>query len=190
MAKSAVIFISGGVRSGKSSFAENLAAEAAKTTNGQLHYIAAGQSTDPEMAERIARHQRDRLQSGLDWKTWEQPVELGEMADLFTKKDIVLLDCLTTLLNNEIFQQDDEWKKPDFQRKVMESILAGIEGIAQSCQLFIIVSNEVLNEMQGDNTLVKIYGKMLGYLHQQIVAIAKQAYLVEAGIPLLMKGSE
>ena len=190
MAKSGVIFISGGVRSGKSSFAEKLATEAAKETNGQLHYIAAGQSTDPEMAERIARHQRDRETSRLTWKTWEQPVELGNIADLFIKKDIVLLDCLTTLLNNEFFQQDEEWKKPDFQRKVMKSILSGIEGISQSCQLFIIVSNEVLNEIQGDNELVRIYGRMLGQLHQQIVAIAKQAFLVEAGIPLLMKGRE
>ncbi len=190
MAKSAVIFISGGVRSGKSSFAEKFAAEAARKTDGQLNYIAAGQSTDREMVERITRHQIDRQKSGLGWKTWEQPVELGNIADVFTKNDIVLFDCLTTLLNNEFFQQDDEWKKPDFQAKVRNSILSGIEKIAQNCQLLIIVSNEVLNEMQGDNELVRIYGRMLGQLHQQIVAIAEYAYLVEAGIPLLMKGSE
>lgn len=190
MAKSVIIFVSGGVRSGKSSFAEKLATDAARAMNKKLHYIAAGQATDREMAERITRHQRDREKSGLDWKTWEQPVELGKLADSFTKEDIVLLDCLTTLLNNEFFQNDNEWKKQDFQQKVMKSILAGIEDIAKNCRLLIVVSNEVLNEIQGDNELVTIYGKMLGKLHQHIVAIAEKAYLVEAGIPLLMKGSE
>lgn len=190
MAESSLVFISGGVRSGKSSFAEKFAADKAEETGGRLHYIAAGQSSDPEMEKRIFRHQRDRSESGLIWKTWEQPVGLTKLSGVFTNKDIVLLDCLTTLLNNEFFRMDEQWIKPDFQRTVMQSILEGVEEIARKCQLFIVVSNEVLHERQGDNELVFIYGKMLGKLHQNIVAKAKQAYLVEAGIPLLMKGVE
>ncbi|WNS75912.1 bifunctional adenosylcobinamide kinase/adenosylcobinamide-phosphate guanylyltransferase [Bacillus sp. DTU_2020_1000418_1_SI_GHA_SEK_038] len=190
MAESTIIFISGGVRSGKSSFAEQLAAEEAKKTGGQLHYIAAGQASDSEMKERILRHQKDRLDSGLNWKTWEKPNELQEFSGFFTDTDIILLDCLTTLLNNEFFSVDEQWMKLEFQQKVMQGILEGIKQISQNCHRLIIVSNEVLNESQGSNELVFIYRRMLGQLHQQIVAKAKQAYLVEAGIPILMKGKE
>ncbi|MBS4192547.1 bifunctional adenosylcobinamide kinase/adenosylcobinamide-phosphate guanylyltransferase [Bacillus sp. FJAT-49705] len=190
MAESSLIFISGGVRSGKSSFAEKLAADYAQEIDGQLHYIAAGQSSDPEMEERIRRHQNDRLESGLNWTTWEQPVELTKLRHTFQSKDIVLLDCLTTLLNNEFFSQDEMWKSPDFQKQVMASIMEGIEQIAQKCHHFIIVSNEVVYEPLGDRELVYIYGKMLAQLHRNIVAKAYQAFLVEAGIPLLMKGIE
>ena len=185
---SSIIFICGGVRSGKSSFAEKIAAEDAAKINGQLHYLAAGRNSDAEMTERIARHQKDREQSGLAWKTWEQPVDLIALTGVFSKKDVVLLDCLTTLLNNEFFSVDEQWQNVDFQKKVMKSILAGIEQISAQCYQLIIVSNEVLHEAQGDNELVFIYGKILGQLHQQVVAKAHHAYLVEAGIPLLMKG--
>src|SRR5690606_5688809 len=91
----ALIFICGGVRSGKSSFAEKSAAGIASQINGVLNYVAAGQPSDPEMKERIDRHQKDRMESGLDWKTWEKPAELNTISAAFSSKDVVLLDCLT-----------------------------------------------------------------------------------------------
>ncbi|MED3570884.1 bifunctional adenosylcobinamide kinase/adenosylcobinamide-phosphate guanylyltransferase [Cytobacillus praedii] len=189
MAKqSSLIFISGGVRSGKSRFAERLAASIANQTAGNLHYIAAGQSSDPEMERRIVRHQKDRSKSGLNWKTWEQPRDLKRLSSVFTSNDVVLLDCLTTLLNNEFFSSEDLWKESFFQEQIMCSIIEGVEQIAKSCRALIIVSNEVLNERIGNNELVFIYGRMLGRLHQHIVTSAKEAYLVEAGIPVRMKG--
>jgi adenosylcobinamide kinase/adenosylcobinamide-phosphate guanylyltransferase len=189
MAKqSSLIFISGGVRSGKSSFAERLAAAIANQTAGSLHYIAAGQSSDPEMERRIARHQKDRSKSGLNWKTWEQPRDLKQLSSVFTANDVVLLDCLTTLLNNEFFTREDLWKESFFQEQIMCSIIEGVEQIAKSCQALVIVSNEVLNERIGNNELVFTYGRMLGRLHQHIVTSAKEAYFVEAGIPVRMKG--
>ncbi|WP_066301746.1 bifunctional adenosylcobinamide kinase/adenosylcobinamide-phosphate guanylyltransferase [Bacillus sp. FJAT-29937] len=190
MAESTIIFISGGVRSGKSSFAEQLAAGEAEKTGGQLHYIAAGQASDSEMKERIRRHQKDRLNSGLSWQTWEKSTKLQELSGVFTNTDIILLDCLTTLLNNELFSVDEQWVKREYQQKVMQGILEGIEQISRGCHRLIVVSNEVLNEPLESNELVFIYGRMLGQLHQQIVANARQAFLVESGIPILMKGKE
>jgi adenosylcobinamide kinase / adenosylcobinamide-phosphate guanylyltransferase len=187
---SSLVFISGGVRSGKSSFAEKVAADIAGQTGGQLHYIAAGQSTDSEMKNRIARHQKDRLESGLNWKTWEQSRDLRQLSGAFSSNDIVLLDCITTLLNNEFFASEDEWKNPQFQNQVIGSIKEGVEQIAESCHTLVVVSNEVLNESLGENELVFTYGKILGQLHQHLTAMAKRAYLVEAGIPILMKGAE
>ncbi|MBT2710295.1 bifunctional adenosylcobinamide kinase/adenosylcobinamide-phosphate guanylyltransferase [Bacillus sp. ISL-47] len=183
-----MIFISGGVRSGKSSFAENLACDLAKQTGGNLQYIAAGQANDPEMEARIQRHQEDRKSSSLKWTSWEKPSRLAELSGVFGKNDIVLLDCLTTLLNNELFLTEDRWRDPAVQKQIDADILEGIIHIQRDCKAFIVVSNEVLNEPMGGNELVFIYGRLLGSLHQKMAEKAEKAFLIEAGIPLQMKG--
>lgn len=181
-----LIFITGGVRSGKSTFAEKTAASAAST--GRLHYIAAGKSSDEEMAERILLHQKQRDESGSGWRTWEQPAGIGELAAAFTKQDVLLLDCLTTLLNNELFGTGGRWESPAFQEEVKERILADIQSLNESTGALIIVSNEVQFEPFEAGSVSQIFARLLGQLHQRIVGMAVQAYLVEAGIPLLMKG--
>lgn len=182
-----MIFITGGVRSGKSSFAERLAIEKAIEINGQLHYIATGAASDEEMKGRIARHQRERAASGRMWKTWEQPVGIKVLAPSFRKGDIVLLDCVTTLLNNELFSIQGKWSD-DFLEGLFKRIIAGIEGIGESCQELILVSNEVLYEPLKENEIVVRYSRILGNLHQALVRKADTAILVESGIPIFMKG--
>jgi adenosylcobinamide kinase / adenosylcobinamide-phosphate guanylyltransferase len=194
--KPSIFFISGGVRSGKSSFAEKLAVELAmehgikenESSILPLHYVAAGQASDVEMKARIAKHRNDRFKSGYEWKTWEQPVDIKKLSSSLSQKDIVLLDCLTTLLNNELFQEEEGWKLPFFQNNVMNAIMDGVKGIAANCHTFLIVSNEVFYDPWDDNMLTLTYKRMLGKLHQQVVSLAEKAYMVEAGIPLLMKG--
>ncbi|MCS0790582.1 bifunctional adenosylcobinamide kinase/adenosylcobinamide-phosphate guanylyltransferase [Cytobacillus firmus] len=188
MAGGSLIFISGGVRSGKSSFAERTAAGLAIKTEGKLHYIAAGKAYDPEMEARIQRHQEDREKSGLNWTTWEKPSALEEISGNFNKQDIILFDCLTTLLNNELFRAEDVWRNREFQENLSSDILKAITEIRKKCRALIVVSNEVLNEPIGKNELVITYSKILGTLHRNLVNMADEAYLVEAGIPIQMKG--
>ncbi|UOE55714.1 bifunctional adenosylcobinamide kinase/adenosylcobinamide-phosphate guanylyltransferase [Cytobacillus oceanisediminis] len=188
MAEGSLIFISGGVRSGKSSFAERTAAGLAIKTEGKLHYIAAGKAYDSEMEARIQRHQDDREKSGLHWTTWEQPSALEEISGNFNNQDIILFDCLTTLLNNELFRAEDVWRNREFQDKLSSDLLRAISEIRQRCRFLIVVSNEVLNVPIGENELVITYSKILGTLHRNIVEMADEAVLVEAGIPILMKG--
>jgi adenosylcobinamide kinase / adenosylcobinamide-phosphate guanylyltransferase len=186
---SSIIFITGGVRSGKSRFAEKIAMERWQSSgSGHLHYIAAMQPSDSEMKKRISRHQEDRRQSGGHWKTWEQPVSIGKLASYFKGDEIVLLDCLTTWLNNELFFIEDKWQDEAFQAALFEQMCQGINAISGQVRSLIIVSNEVLNEPIGDNLFVIRYRRLLGKLHQAIVEGAHQVFLVEAGIPILMKG--
>ncbi len=107
-----LIFISGGVRSGKSSFAEKLALKIACEEGGGLHYIATGVPSDLEMKERIKKHQHDREAAKYRWITVEQSINIGAIADHFNNRDILLLDCVTTLLNNELFSSDHRWDPP------------------------------------------------------------------------------
>jgi adenosylcobinamide kinase / adenosylcobinamide-phosphate guanylyltransferase len=186
-AASSLIFITGGVRSGKSSFAEKKAEQIANEIGGALHYLATGVPSDGEMQERINKHQRDREVGKYYWKTVEEPVQIGQLAGTFNNRDIILLDCVTTLLNNELFSSEREWDQP-YIDVVRESIVKGIAAIKNRAGATIVVSNEVLYEPLQGNHLVFIYGRLLGQIHQQLVNEADQAFLVESGIPIVMKG--
>jgi adenosylcobinamide kinase / adenosylcobinamide-phosphate guanylyltransferase len=186
--QSSLIFISGGVRSGKSRFAEILAGKWKEQISGQLYYVAAGQPSDQEMKERIMRHKQDREYSGLHWRTWEIPRNLSPLSSVLSKDDIVLLDCLTTLLNNEFFHDEGCWKDKDFPETIYYKILGEIKQVVKHARATIVVSNEVLWEPMADQGLVFSYSKVLGLLHQSLVKECDHAYLVEAGIPILMKG--
>lgn len=181
------IFITGGVRSGKSSFAERKSVEIANKTGGRLNYLATGVASDPEMKERIEKHQHDRLSEAYPWKTYEWSVQIGKMADEFNAKDVVLLDCVTTLLNNELFSFEQKWEE-GFLETVKDSIITGISSIKNCAGTLIVVSNEVLNEPLLNNEMVFTYGRLLGQIHQDLVKEADQVFLVEAGIPIGMKG--
>lgn len=189
MEKQTLIFITGGARSGKSTFAEEYATAIANENGGNLHYIATCRPSDKEMKNRIYRHKLERKESGVKWKTWECPIDLLNLAPFFKNDDIVLLDCLTILLTNELFQNgflEQTWNNRNYQENVVHSILMGINLIQESSKALVIVSNEVLNEPL-NHTLTQTYGRLLGYLHQSIIMRAKKAYLIEAGIPILMK---
>ncbi|MGM7701564.1 bifunctional adenosylcobinamide kinase/adenosylcobinamide-phosphate guanylyltransferase [Pseudalkalibacillus sp. Hm43] len=176
-----IVFISGGVRSGKSRFAEKLAQKASLNSVGKLQYVATGVPTDPEMESRIQRHQQDRR---LDsWNTIEQATDIRVVAKHFQKTDIVLLDCLTTWLNNEFFIGGEK-RGEHIRAKMVEDI----EMIARSCHTLILVSNDVFFDAATDSEVVLTYKKVLGKIHQQVVERASEAFHVECGIPIVMKG--
>ncbi|WP_033827919.1 bifunctional adenosylcobinamide kinase/adenosylcobinamide-phosphate guanylyltransferase [Bacillus andreraoultii] len=185
-----IIFVTGGVRSGKSGYAEELAEKWWITEpKGKLHYIATMQVTDSELETRISHHQLGRKESGLPWYTWEKPTSIGELANHFSKNDTVLLDCLTTWLNNELLVSG-AWQNGEFRADLLNKMWCELQSIASHVNKLIIVSNEVLSEPIATNELVLFYCELLGKLHQQIVRYASQAILVEVGIPVYMKGRE
>ncbi|MTH53053.1 cobinamide kinase [Bacillus mangrovi] len=175
-----LIFVTGGVRSGKTAFAEKLAAEWAGEV-GCLHYVAAGRPSDEEMKHRIERHREARSHSALEWTTHEQPRDLQEIADRFTKEDVVVLDCVTTWLNNEMFSSRP---KPDLTVHMMH----GMKALERRCKVLIAVSNELFFDAFSYSGPVYEYMKILGRLHVETVSLADSAYLVESGIPVLKKG--
>ena len=147
------------------------------------------QPSDDEMKQRIKRSSRrasgDWTINGIHGRSRLQLVILPEH---FSSHDVVLLDCLTTWLNNELFYQEDGWQDQAFIRQLFEKMWSNMMEVSQRVKTFIIVSNEVLNEPIANRDLVFTYRYLLGNLHQRIVREAREAYLVEAGIPIAMKG--
>lgn len=188
MAKGTLYFITGGVRSGKSHFAEQTAQSWAKTQNGSLHYLACSRVFDEEMAKRVTKHQQDRVLSPIPWKTWELSTDIDRIIEGINENSVVLLDCLTTLVDNELFTHEsftpDQPFKRDFLQAIFKKIIDGIEAIRKQAGCLIIVSNEVIQEPIFHDEFLKDYAGMLGLLHQEIVGQADKAYMVEWGIPI------
>lgn len=180
-----LIFITGGVRSGKSRFAEERAASI-RTENSTLYYIACGQASDVEMEARISRHQQDREKAIVPWQTVECPKDVGSAASQLEANAVVLLDCVTTLLSNELFLHED-WSNALFQEQTKQKIQRDIEKLNESSEALVIVSNELGHEPL-DGELVSVYARLLGEIHQWIVSKADEAYLVEMALPQVMKG--
>lgn len=181
-------FISGGVRSGKSAFAERLLVEEAANCSGRLVYIASGRAVDEEMKHRIEKHKLDRADAS--WTTIEQPVDLAGALPFIQPNDFVLWDCLTTWLANELYEEQDGTycihKKGCMEQKAVK-LLETVEILRNMAAHFVIVSNEVLDEPTSKYEETQTYCKWIGKLHQNLVGTSDNAIEMDCGMPLFWK---
>lgn len=173
-----LIFISGGARSGKSQYAERLAATLTGTRPPL--YIASGQALDDEMKARIQHHRDLRDQSGILWETIEVRDELTPLDRPFYKEQAVLWDCLTTWLGNFWFADVDKHALVDaLKHQILTWKEAGIP--------VILVSNEVFDEPVSVYPETEEYRNWLGSLHQWIVKESDASIEVVFGVPKVWK---
>ena len=167
-------FVTGGARSGKSSYAEKLALE----RGGKRAYIATAQAFDDEMAARIEKHRKDR---GTAWDTYEEPLAVAELlGKLSGRYQVVLLDCLTLWLSNVMAHTDGDG--PVISRG--EELVRAVKGFDGSC---IVVSNEVGLGIVPDNPLARKFRDFAGILNQKVARVADEVYFTVAGIPVKIK---
>jgi len=181
-------FITGGARSGKSSFAEKMA-----TNLGQTIYIATAQALDDEMAYRVKLHQERRPKN---WITFEETKYVSKvLKDIRNKKDTfldfkgILIDCLALLVSNWLMDVDvndvKTWGKA--RRKLLEEI-DNITCLAKDLPWqIIIVSNEVGLGLVPDYPLGRLYRDLLGEVNQKVAKAADQFYFLVSGIPIKIK---
>ena len=186
-----LIFISGGARSGKTSFAEAYAVELANIQKSSLYYLATSQKDDQEMIKRVERHQEDREKSIVNWQTIEQSVDISEVVTQVNEQSVILLDCITLLLSNELFKGDfdeEQFIKNSYQEYVKTKIVSDVKVLAEQVNTLLVVSNEVLFEpLDPANKVVWVYQKLLGEIHQELVAHSDEAYLIQAGMKIRKK---
>ncbi|QHE61763.1 bifunctional adenosylcobinamide kinase/adenosylcobinamide-phosphate guanylyltransferase [Rossellomorea vietnamensis] len=177
-----LFFITGGVRCGKSSYAEKLASEL-KTSNEILIYLACGVCTDWEMEKRILKHRLDRRSSHEKWTTIERPLAIGDIVDTIPSNSIVLLDCLTTLLTNELFNGD-----MGGGRYVEDSIYESVIQLADRVKALLVVSNELFHDIPPETDEILQFQRTLGRLHRSLVEKSYIAIDMTVGIPVMKKG--
>ncbi|MER1986142.1 MAG: bifunctional adenosylcobinamide kinase/adenosylcobinamide-phosphate guanylyltransferase [Solibacillus sp.] len=166
-----MIFITGGVRSGKSAFAEQLAARFA---GGNYYYVATGQAFDAEMLARIRRHQQDRAGSEVQWRTIEMSTHLPNVQ--LREGDVLLFECVTTWLGNV---QYESAQQNVTVASFIQQFKTCCKAWQQSGATVIVVSNELLDEPASHFVEVNEYRQMLGALHQWLVAQSVEAYEVD-----------
>jgi adenosylcobinamide kinase / adenosylcobinamide-phosphate guanylyltransferase len=162
-----ITLLVGGARSGKSARALRLALE----WEGQVVFVATGEGRDPEMADRIARHQLERPAS---WRTVEAPLELIRAFDSIPSRAFVILDCLTLWVANAL---EAGWSDEDVERAA-----AAVATIAAAReQPTVVVTNEVGLGLVPQTQLGRTYRDLLGRVNAVFAAEAEHAYLMIAG---------
>ncbi len=167
--------ILGGARSGKSAYAEHLAAICAPSGEARV-YIATAEAGDTEMQTRIEAHLARR---GAGWRTVEAALDLpGALGAAQNDVSVVLVDCLTLWLSN-LMLAGREW---DAEADSLAEVLVG--GGAP----VILVSNEVGMGLVPDNALGRAFRDAQGSLNQKIAQHCDYVAFVAAGLPMTLKG--
>ncbi|HUI45875.1 MAG TPA: bifunctional adenosylcobinamide kinase/adenosylcobinamide-phosphate guanylyltransferase [Nitrospirota bacterium] len=169
-----IILITGGARSGKSSYAEKLATSLA----GKRAYLATAQALDEEMAAKIEKHRHDR---GSAWDTYEEPLAVAELLHkLSDRYQVALLDCLTLWLSNVMAHTDGDGTV----NLRSEELVKAAKNFSGTC---IIVSNEVGLGIVPDNPLARKFRDFAGMLNQKVAQNADEVYFTASGIPVRLK---
>ncbi|MBA7508002.1 Bifunctional adenosylcobalamin biosynthesis protein CobU [subsurface metagenome] len=204
MAKSFILIL-GGVRSGKSGFAQSMAAKLGR----KVLFVATGQPLDEEMASRIEEHKRMRPKN---WRTLEIDVKVGQkLKGQIGDAEVVLLDCLALLVSNVIqnpslplslraersnllalragsMKNLEKIDSTEAEKLVMDEIDELIECINRHQGIFIVVSNEVGLGLVPENKLGRVYRDLLGKANQFLAQHADEVYFMASGIPVKIKG--
>lgn len=178
-----IIYVTGGARSGKSSFAE----ACAKKYESVL-YIATAQAFDQEMEARIAHHRQSRP---AHWRTKEGFEDL----DLFIKdeKCCALLDCLTIQITNLMMKMQVDWDKPTVaEAEAAEKIIAQqvdklLVAAKQEEIDLIVVSNELGMGLVPAFAFGRIFRDIAGRMNQKVARAADEAHFLVSGMPIRLK---
>jgi adenosylcobinamide kinase/adenosylcobinamide-phosphate guanylyltransferase len=212
-----LILVTGGARSGKSTYAERLAAELAEPRGGRVTYIATSQTYDEEMTQRVSAHQASR--PGM-WTTVESPVEVGAAVRAAAVDDgpgagpagsagappVVLLDCVTLWVTNLLFSggafggseppadgynYDKDLLPADEECAAAARVTAAVTdllaAVADTGVTLVAVTNEVGLGVVPEYPLARLYRDQLGWANQRLARDADGLYLLVSGYPLDVK---
>ena len=183
--KGKIVLVTGGSRSGKSTFAEGLLKEI-----DDVLYIATAIITDDEMKDRIKRHRESR---NSKWETYEGFKELDKALDNIDKK-YVMLDCITVMVTNLLFDNETDFDNISHERidELTEYIKGEMKKLIEKARekniLLVMVTNEVGWGLVPEYKLSRIFRDIAGFVNQYIASLCDEVYLVACGLPMKLKG--
>jgi adenosylcobinamide kinase/adenosylcobinamide-phosphate guanylyltransferase len=166
-----IILITGGQRSGKSRYAQEMALSLAANPI----YLATSRIWDDEHRKRIERH---KIERGKEWTTIEEKKALSRH-DLTGKS--VLIDCVTLWATNYFFdlQSDTE--------KALAELKTEFDKFTKQDATFIFVTNEIGMGEMPQNEIQRKFADLQGWLNQYIAEKSDEVYLIVSGIPVKIK---
>jgi adenosylcobinamide kinase/adenosylcobinamide-phosphate guanylyltransferase len=165
-------FITGGQRSGKSSYAQQLALQ----NSDSPVYLATSRVWDDDFRERIVRHQKDR---GPEWTNLEEPVHISNAE---VRGRTVVLDCITLWLTNLFF--DNKEQTID---EVLELAKTEFDKLMEKEAVFFVISNEIGLGGHAESDVARRFTDLQGWMNQYIASRADEATLLVAGLPVKLK---
>jgi len=175
MKKNKFTFIFGGIRSGKS----NYALELAKKSRKKVVFVATACACDKEMEKRIKLHQKSRPKA---WATLEEGKDISSALFKLDKNyELALVDCLGVFVSNLLAQGLTE---PQVKKKIKELV----EGFNRLKMDVIVVSNEVGLGLVALNSLARRFQDLLGFANQQMAECAHEVIFMRAGLAQKLKG--
>ncbi|MFN6991442.1 MAG: bifunctional adenosylcobinamide kinase/adenosylcobinamide-phosphate guanylyltransferase [Fervidobacterium sp.] len=165
-----MILITGGIKSGKSNFALQMAKNFKRRA-----FLATGVAFDEEMKTRIEKHKQER---GSDFQTYEEPVEVPKVLKVIENEyDVVVFDCLTTYLGNLMYYNLEV-------QSYIDDLISTLSTL--KCEA-IIITNETGWGIIPDNQLARQYVEMLGKINSKIANLSKEVYVMISGIGVKLK---
>ena len=166
--------VTGGSGSGKSAFAED---KIVSFGSGKRIYIATMHPYDEESHKRVARHRK--MRAGKGFETVECYTGLKNLD--FPENAVVLLECMSNLAANEMFEEKGAGEK------TVEAVLEGIKKLSSQVRHLVIVTNEIFSDGMVYDKETENYQRLLGRINAYLAEISDVCYEVVYGIPLRIK---
>lgn len=182
-----ITLVLGGARSGKSSFAQQIAWQRG---GYDVIYLATALSGDEEMAARIKDHRQNRP---IEWKTIEEPLQVSKIFSALPPGQVVVLDCLTILISNILLREaeagptDFDFAAAGNEKEVFLEIEMMLKHSREKKLDLVIVSNEVGQSLVPTYRLGRLFRDVVGRANQLLAGVAEQVYLLYAGLPVEIK---
>ncbi|USG64541.1 bifunctional adenosylcobinamide kinase/adenosylcobinamide-phosphate guanylyltransferase [Brevibacillus ruminantium] len=177
-----LILVTGGVRSGKSKFAE----EMARQTANEVLYVATGRAWDEEMHRRIELHRQRRPEQ---WGLCEIGERLSDSLAEGGKYPAVLIDCLSTWVSGRLMEvPESKWRDEQLTREILDEVEQWLDAVDKSKQTVIVVTSEVGLGGVALSKLGRWFADVLGDVNQRTAKRADTVYAILSGIPWRIKG--
>lgn len=170
-----IILVTGGQRSGKSSYAERLAL----SLSPRPVYIATARVWDEEFRQRVERHQQRR---GPQWTNIEEEKTLSRH-DVSGR--VVVIDCITLWCTNFFFSEDGDCPADE---AVLEEVKAEFDAFTAQDSTFIFVTNEIGSGGVSGNAVQRRFTDLQGWVNQYVASKADEVVLLVCGVPVRVKG--
>ncbi len=177
-----VTIVTGGARSGKSSYAENLYKDSL-----DVCYIATSLVADEEMKDRVEKHRESRP---IEWRTFEG---FRKLTRALGQEKNYLLDCLTVMTSNIMFDisKDQEKISPKMQKQIEDEIVGEVLDLMEEVRArnynLVMVTNEVGSSIVPEYHISRVFRDIQGRVNQRVAKVCDEAYLVALGYAVRLK---
>ncbi|WP_234121933.1 bifunctional adenosylcobinamide kinase/adenosylcobinamide-phosphate guanylyltransferase [Clostridium hydrogenum] len=175
-----ITLVTGGARSGKSSFAENI-----YKGKKDVVYIATSRAEDVEMKERVKKHKSGRPDF---WRTYEGTYDIEKAVG---SEENYILDCITVLTSNVMFDMSKDLERisGELEKNIEDRVVEIIEKLIKKSadKNIVMVTNEVGSSIVPENHIARVFRDIAGRVNQRVAALSDEVYVVFCGISLKLK---